>query len=67
MTAIIIVEILLLAGMIGLVFWFNTKKYKDMQEWRARNRISLTFFRKEKKQKNKYKSYGKRPQNIRIL
>ena len=36
MTAIICVEILLLAGMIGLVFWFNTKKYKDMQEWRAR-------------------------------
>ena len=36
MTAIIFVEILLLAGMIGLVFWFNTKKYKDMQEWRAR-------------------------------
>ena len=36
MTAIIIVEILLLAGMVGLVFWFNTKKYKDMQEWRAR-------------------------------
>ena len=36
MTAIILVEILLLAGMIGLVFWFNTKKYKDMQEWRAR-------------------------------
>ena len=36
MTAIIFVEILLLAGMVGLVFWFNTKKYKDMQEWRAR-------------------------------
>ena len=36
MTAIIIVEILLLAGMAGLVCWFNTKKYKDMLEWRAR-------------------------------
>jgi hypothetical protein len=36
MTAIIIVEILLLAGIVGLVFWFNTKKYKDMLEWRAR-------------------------------
>ena len=36
MTAIIFVEILLLAGVIGFVFWFNTKKYKDMQEWRAR-------------------------------
>lgn len=36
MTAIIFIEILLLAGMVGLVFWFNTKKYKDMQEWRAR-------------------------------
>ena len=36
MTAIIIVEILLLVGMAGFVFWFNTKKYKDMQEWRAR-------------------------------
>ena len=36
MTAIIFVEILLLAGMVGLVFWFNTKKYKEMQEWRAR-------------------------------
>ena len=36
MTAIIFVEILLLAGMIGLVFWLNTKKYKDIQEWRAR-------------------------------
>ena len=36
MTVIIFVEILLLAGVIGFVFWFNTKKYKDMQEWRAR-------------------------------
>ena len=36
MTAIIFVEILLLAGMAGFVFWFNTKKYKEMQEWRAR-------------------------------
>ena len=36
MTAIIIFETLLLAGMVGLVFWFNTKKYKEMQEWRAR-------------------------------
>ena len=36
MTAIIIVEILLLVGMAGFVFWFNTKKYKEMQEWRAR-------------------------------
>lgn len=36
MTAIIFVEILLLAGMVGLIFWFNTKKYKDIQEWRAR-------------------------------
>ena len=36
MTAIVIVEILLLAGVIGFVFWFNTKKYNEMQEWRAR-------------------------------
>lgn len=36
MTAIIFVEILLLAGMVGLVIWFNTKKYQDIQEWRAR-------------------------------
>ena len=36
MTAIIIVEILLLVGMAGFVFWFNTKKYKEMQDWRAR-------------------------------
>ena len=36
MTAIIFVEILLLAGVIGFVFWFNTKKYNEMQEWRAR-------------------------------
>ena len=36
MTTVIIIEILLFAGMIGLIFWFNTKKYKDMLEWRAR-------------------------------
>lgn len=36
MTAIIIIEILLIVGMISFVCWFNTNKYKDMQEWRAR-------------------------------
>lgn len=36
MTAIMIIEILLLAGMVGLIVWFNSAKYKDMQEWRAR-------------------------------
>ena len=52
MTAIIFVEILLLAGMIGLVFWFNTKKYKDMQEWRARkSEIAHLLQEREKAEK----------------
>ena len=36
MTAILVAELILLAGIIFLAFWFNTKKCKDMMEWRAR-------------------------------
>lgn len=36
MTAIIALEILLLAGIAFSAYWFSTKKFKDMQEWRAR-------------------------------
>lgn len=36
MTAIIALEILLLASIVFCSYWFGTKKFKDMQEWRAR-------------------------------
>ena len=36
MTIILIVELILLASIVFLAFWFNTKKCKDMMEWRAR-------------------------------
>ena len=52
MTAIIFVEILLLAGVIGFVFWFNTKKYKDMQEWRAR-KSEIAYLLQEREEAEK--------------
>ena len=52
MTAIIFVEILLLAGVIGFVFWFNTKKYKDMQEWRAR-KSEIAYLHQEREEAEK--------------
>ena len=36
MTAIIWLELLLLGAIGFCAYWFGTKKFKDMQEWRAR-------------------------------
>ena len=36
MTAIIWLELLLLGAIIFCAYWFGTKKFQDMQEWRAR-------------------------------
>lgn len=36
MTAIILIELLLLLAIIGGAWWFSTKRFKDAQEWRAR-------------------------------
>ena len=36
MTGIIAIEIVLLLGLVAGVFWFNSKKHKDVKEWRDR-------------------------------
>ena len=52
MTGIIAIEIVLLLGLVAGVFWFNSKKYKDVKEWRDRKaEIASLLQEREKAEK----------------
>lgn len=52
MTAIIALEILLLASIVFCSYWFGTKKFKDMQEWRAR-KSEIAYLLQEREEAEK--------------